>query len=381
MLDRLMANEVIDRFIQRPMRDLSSYKRLTRNDVDRKITLPPSDKEFYLHQAASILAGLELNEVLFFHWMGLGKTRIILTILSLRKARKENLTTLVLVPNEANVMNWVDQVKQFAPNLKIVPIRGTRAERFACLEEKGDIYCVQYAGLQSLMTKTVKTQTRDGEIKGKRKMQQDLAMEFAKRFNSIVFDESHMLVNKSSLVFNLCNTIARNCTVRIGMTGTPFGRDPMKLWSQCYLVDRGRTLGASITHFQAAFFKKKFNHWGGVDFIFNEKKRAALQRMLWNISIRYTAEECLDLPKLVKVPPIRVAKSKEMQKYYDETLLAAQQAHYKDYVELKNRFIQMRQITGGFLRLRNDLAETSVDIAFKENPKLDTLMDIIQSIP
>ena len=165
------------------------------------------------------------------------------------------------------------------------------------------------------------------------------------------------------------------------LTGCPFGRDPTDLWAQFHAVDLGETLGPTLGLFRAAFFKQKKNYWGtskySFDYIFQDEKINQLHKIIENRSIYYEAEES-DLPRVTRIKPV-VRFPVDTYQYYEK---AKQQiiAARGDYQEMKCAFTRMRQISSGFVGYWDDEDGGRAEFEFNDNPKLDKLLEIVQSV-
>lgn len=163
------------------------------------------------------------------------------------------------------------------------------------------------------------------------------------------------------------------------LAGRPFGRDPIVLWAQMYLIDRGETLGDTLTLFRQAFFKSKQNYWGGMEHKFKHSMRKELARILNHRSISYSAAECVELPKVVPLKEY-VDLPDEAQAYYKQFIKRLKASH-ASYIERKNSFIRMRQVSSGFVGLLDDETGAKVEVEFAINPKLDRTIELVEAIP
>lgn len=84
--------------------------------------------------------------------------------------------------------------------------------------------------------------------------------------DGLIVDEVHRFRSHSSQrTKHLLNTISKGIPVRYGMTGTPATEGLEGLWSQVYLVDRGRHLGTYISHYRTKYFYR--GGYKGYDYI------------------------------------------------------------------------------------------------------------------
>lgn len=354
--------------------------------------IPPSEFRLYTHQLSSFLLGITFNDFLFLLDMGLGKTLLSIMIIMYRKNLSQVDKTLVVVPNAANIEGWKDEISKFS-DLTSVGLIGTREQRFKLLEEEADVYIINYAGLQTLMTVDAeigsKKKTKTGKKKIKRAVDEELADNFANMFDLAVFDEIHKAKKHDTLTFKLCNRISANCDYRYGLTGTAFGRNPIDLWSQFYLIDRGDTLGNTISVFREIFFnmnkrhvyvkgkKRNFIEWN-----FDKRLKFKLNRMIQNRSIRYKDSECVDLPKKVKtIIPLNIPDG--TTDYYKTMLSSFREAGRQgsSRQNTESSFIKLRQVCSGFLKWKDPETGEMLDITFPENPKIEALRELLLQLP
>ena len=380
------AAQYVAKFLyKRPLQDHNYVKQMTEAGLKKELPVITYKLKPYLHQLACIFLGLRLPAFLFFLDMGAGKTMIALALIRIRMKAGTVKKSLILVPNVVNIASWVAEINKHAPELKVVRMdTPLRSERQARMQQEGDIWIVNYAGLQSLMTHTVRgVELPDGgRAKGKRTISDVLAVEVAKKFDCVIFDESHKVGNTQSLSYKLCLHLSQHVPFRYAMTGTPFGRDPMLLWGQFYLIDHGETLSPRLTLFRDIFFRREPTPYGsGIQFIFRKSLTKELNRLIQHRSILYKAQECANsLPKLVEIR-VPLEPPKDMQTYYAKALDEARNIRAGNYAVLKNVFMRMRQISSGFVRLKDAVNDEKVDIAFGFNPKMEALRELVDQMP
>lgn len=362
---------VVEAFLSRELEDHSWIKQVSREELYEDIPEGAFHTDPRLHQLACYTLGRFKPQFLFLLDMGAGKTKIILDIFRHRKLAGQAKRLLVLVPSGVNTEGWMEQIAEHTPDLRGLPLLGDKAQRLDLLQEEADVFLLNYDGLQSYMTK-LSTKKKEGRV-----LNYNTAHKFARLFDMVVFDESHLIGNKKSLRFRMCNILADEIELRYGMTGTPFGRDPEKLWAQFFLVDRGETLGNTLGLFRAAFFTAKENYWGGIDYTFDKSKEKLLHQMIQHRSIRYNELEFSDMPKVSRQVH-RLSFPGTTEEYYSRVLAELKQAK-GDLRATENAFIRMRQVTGGFLRVSDEEGNKS-DVQFYSNPKLEELESILDGV-
>ena len=348
--------------------------------------IPVPKTEPWVHQLACLYIGICFQEFLFLLDMGTGKTKIVLDLAQYYKDIKVTEKILVVVPTVLNVGEWKDEVEKHS-YLRYVSLHGTKAQREKALASDGDVYVVNYDGLQTFMTgfEEQKGKTKGGKKKRKRAINEKLVREFIKNFNMVVFDEIHEAKNSDSMVFRLCNRVAKSCDVRYGLTGTPTGRDPIDFWAEFYLVDRGSTLGAHIGLYREAFFISKINHFAqsrygkiAYNYTFDKRKQDKLNRVLQNRSIVYAEDECQNLPPKIH-KEIHISLTDDALAAYRILLEKAEAARGTE--EQENIYSKLRQICSGFQYVKTEDEDTKDVITYATSEKFEALESVLDDMP
>lgn len=370
-----IARSSVNEFLDRELDDCRWMKRLLADQILRELkqlrTQPVFKTSPWLHQLVCFFIGIYYPRYLFLLDMGLGKTKLLLDLLT--QVQRENKLDrgLVAVPRVTNMSSWRDDVLRHSdlePNpCNITDIEGKR-ERL--LNPTGDLTIIDYQGLQWALCK--KVPSKKGH---KLEWHEPWVRQARKLYNWVGIDESHMLSNDDSLWFRIMWQLTKDADYVYASTGTLFGKRVEDLWAQFYLVDRGETFGANLGIFREALFTLDSNGFGNV-WTFNKRRQPDLNRMLQHRSIRYDEREVpeLDLPKLTVVPPIKIEMEEEQRQHYLKALegLIAAEDHHGD---IEAPWIRMRQITSGYLAWK-DAAGDHV-VRFKDNPKLDHLERLV----
>ncbi len=332
----------------------------------------------WIHQLVGFLIAATVRpDFLFYYDMGAGKTSMLLNLFRYRKQRGEAKRALILVPEQIHMTTWIEHVPQHTPDLKLCVLTGSKEERFDLLNNKADIFLINYAGLQVYMTELKKIQRKKRWVMAQ-VLNEDLAINFVEHFDFLIIDEIHRIKTHSSLLFDLIWWLSVRCPFRYGSTGTPFGRDPSTLWPQFKLIDHGATLGETLGMFRAVFFSAKQNYWGGVDYAFRQDQLELLNKTIKNRSISYGENELPELPRRVSMQ-INVALTEEGQEYY-KRIVDRLREKQGDYRSLDSVYIRMRQCASGFLSLKPEDDDESIEriqVRFPVNSKLEALRMLI----
>lgn len=82
-------------------------------------------------------------------------------------------------------------------------------------------------------------------------------------YDMVIFDECTALKNMKALVTKSAYWVAAKASRVVLMTGTPYtNNNPLELWSQAYVLDRGATLGANISVFKKNFGGRSCEMYG-----------------------------------------------------------------------------------------------------------------------
>ncbi len=296
----MVKKDAIDAFLDRKLENYDWIKDVEVEEVKEAIKDLGYKSRLGLtprkHQLSTFYICATTNSFLLHLDMGTGKTYISVMLYDyFKNTTKTVKKMLAVVPNTVNIKNWEEQVLDFSP-FKPIMLYGSASERQRLLKEEGDIYIINYEGLQVMMASLQNVPKKKNK---KRVYDPILAKEFVNKFDMIILDEIHKTKNSKSLTFNLCKELCNKTPVRYGLTGTPLSRDSQDLWSQFFLIDKGETLGSGISMFRQAFYSSKPGYFGGMDFILDKKKEHILSAFLKNKSIYYADHECGDLPKQI----------------------------------------------------------------------------------
>ena len=379
----MIPSSAVDNYLSRVLDKHLWVKGLTAQQLDAELAkLNPQPKlnpRLRVHQRACFLLGVAHPQFCYWLDMGVGKTILALELLQYWIQCGLIKRALIFVTSDKAFNTWEKQFKEFGIDSPVVALAGSSVEKWRQLEGFGDgLVLVPYPGAVAMTCARVKGK------RGKVKLVLDdkLVERLAAWAQGIVLDESTKVGHKDSLQHKLVSRLRKSAKVRYALAGRPFGRDPTMLWAQHFLIDDGATLGETLGIFRAAFFTEKDNYWGGPyskEYKFKDKMRPQLAAMIQHRSITYSADECIDLPKVVPIREV-VAFPQEAEQYYRrvvEQVIAAK----GNLREMENAFSRMRQISSGFLGLKDEDSGEKVEIEFQENPKLERLLELIEELP
>lgn len=312
------------------------------------------------YQWAPLYVALKRKQFLLFLGPRLGKTKISLEYIQAIKKKvirdgDKPPRFLIVVPSDEIVSVWESETPKHG-HLKAVAAYGPTENRKKMLNQKGDLVIIPFSGLQAVGSVLKK----DRKGKSKRFPDKGLLEKLSQKFDGVIIDEIHHCKSSKSLRYKILKELTDNKKYCLGLTGTPFGRDPYALWPQFFLVDRGRTLGSNQFFFEQAFSCPSENQFKTYEF--DMRKKGMLSRKAAGGSYSLTTMEGLGISAIVH-NTIRLKPNREQ---WERTRELADSSLGSE--EPMNVYIKMRQIASGFIRLENGR-----DIPIGHSPKLGWL--------
>ncbi len=376
----MISKSAVRKFEKRKRISYSWMKRLKRKVVWDEVNLLLKGSGFrfktapYLHQLVCWYIGVCEGSFLFLLDMGGGKTKIILDIFGYYRKTRGFKKILVLVPNIINIDAWAEEV-EIHSDLRVMMLEGTTQDRWEAVQDEDcDVYVVNYQGLLHMVCKN--------KGRGKLEVNESKVKRLCSKFDMLVLDESHSVKNKESLTFRVCNRITKQVQESYALTGTPTGRNPQDFWAQFFLIDKGWTLGETLTVFRQALFTETEGFAGRKEWSFDKRKKHRLHQWIQNRSIRYSDHEMADLPREHR-QVIKVKMGPEQEGYYDtfRSGLIERVKEHASFKKLDNYYIRLRQISSGFLDWKDEETGKRSHVDFDNNGKLDAVDYIVSNLP
>lgn len=156
--------------------------------------------------------------------MGLGKTRIVLEYIR----RTGIQSTLVVAPLRVALHTWPSEIKKWTPMLTFNVLHGLNKS----MNKSADVFIINYEGLKWLI--------------------KEPKYKFSKGL--LIIDEGSMVKSPKSQRFKILNQLRGLFSHVFVLSGTPMPNGYQDLWSQYFLLDRGKSLGATYTTFFNRYF-------------------------------------------------------------------------------------------------------------------------------
>lgn len=226
------------------------------------------------HQETTVDFILDRDSVFILNDPGTGKTRTVLEAFKRYKEQEPTARLCVLAPLSILEPSWAGDIKKFTPTLSFsIAYAKNRAAAFA---SDADVYISNHEAVKYLAKQNP----------------------FSER-DWLVVDESTAFKNPTAKRSKSLKIISSAYSKRILMTGTPVPNTVCDVWHQMLCVDGGERLGTSFWKFRSQVCiptpvpgMPNVSNW--------EDKPGATEwvmDMIRDVSIRYKAEDCLDLPE------------------------------------------------------------------------------------
>lgn len=375
----MIDKAVVEAYLARELDDWSWVKKLSRGQLLAELDRLKHPFAFktkpWTHQLAVALIGAHLRRFAILLDMGLGKSKIMLDLMSYRRNEGTMTRALVLVPRLVNIGSWMDDIRVHS-DLRVQPIVGTTAQKWELLTEgEYDIALADYRNFGLLLHDRVEVVRKGKKVK-EQVLNKKRVSEVAARHNFLVLDEIQKCRNHDALQWKALYALSKLVEFSYGMTGTPFGRSPITAWAQFKLVDLGDTFGTTISLFREAFFTESFTPFGP-EWKFNKRRTAKFREFLRHGSLRYTEAEGPDLPPKI-VQQITVPMAPDQREHYRQVLKGRIEAGEQSQ-EVEAIYVRLRQIASGYLEWDDPDSGQRVVMRFAQNPKLEALEELVEA--
>jgi SNF2 family DNA or RNA helicase len=368
----MISKQAISRFLNRRLDNWVWMKQLKVEDfLDeyKHYKVKPYFKtEPWLHQHVMFHLGMCNPYFLFLFDMGTGKTKGILDIITQVQREGRLDRALITVNGQITIGSW-DKAIAIHSDLHPIIVTGEIEEKWEKLiQPQGDIAVIDYFGLHLALAKKVKQKGKNVYVKDDKKIKQ-----IQKLYNFYNGDESHNLRSTDTIWFSILKSLTETFDQRYLMTGTPMGKNPEDVFAQFYLADRGDTFSDTLGMFREGFFVRQAHAWKGIEYVFDKHKEKLFTEFMQHKSLRYTEDECNDIPQRHEIP-IRMEFTSEQREHYLRAVDGVINAD-GNIDQLENSYYKMRQIVAGFITWKDEYGDHV--IRFKRNPKLEVLEELI----
>ncbi|WP_150138458.1 DEAD/DEAH box helicase [Candidatus Enterovibrio escicola] len=191
-------------------------------------------------------------------------------------------------------------------------------------------------------------------------------------YDMVVIDEASSFKSPKAQRFKALKKILSKIDRMVELTGTPASNGLMDVWSQVYLLDKGKRLGKTFSKFRDRYF---IGDYMGYSFEPRPNTEETIYAKLQDVCLTLSAEDYLTMPKKINnimplsIPPKAVKQYKELEK---EFLLELEQG----MIEVSNA----ATLTNKLLQFSNGAVYTDDKRNFEivHDAKIEALDEIIQ---
>lgn len=333
----------------------------------------------YLHQIEDISIMMNVPSTMLDLDCGLGKTFIAIAYLAGMKLKHKHFKALILCPKLLIQNAWIEDIEKFS-NLSYFNMRKQRSAKidgkrkmvYLDVPDDRDVYIMNYDIVPQ----------RLNELK-------------AMDFDALIFDESSKLKNRKGIRAGKIKELVQHIPNKFLLTGSPMPNGIKDLWNQFYLIDNGVTLSNSYSEFESDTHKAinlKSKSQKGYDKIMQVETLAGRARVQARIApriIRHRIEDItdIDFPAKQRIMLYTELAPEQKRAYDDIRDELVTWLDTGETVTAANRLVELSklaQITGGFVTIDRKIkigSKWKGDLhRFKENPKLDMLIEHLEGI-
>lgn len=295
------------------------------------------------HQTRATFIGIAETSWLFALDMGLGKTKIALDIHTMRNKLDGKGKMLVLCPS-IMINTWRYEAQKHSEHtVQLIESKLSASEKVETFfSADADIVVCSITWI---------TQKLNG-LKSNSRESKKFIETFAS-FDRLVIDEGHKIMNPTSAGFKVTRKYLLDIRCRYILTGTPVSNNPTGIWALYYILDKGATFGDDFHSFANKYFRVEMTYHRFPKYFLLDRTKEAFYAAFWSRAIRWTEDDCSDLPE------------KEYIKLGLD-MTPKQNADYDNELEVGGNLQRLLRITGGS--------------GYKDNPKIEALRELLQEL-
>ena len=284
--------------------------------------------------------------------LGTGKSLASLWAYDYLKSVGQLNKALVVSPLSTLERTWADELFNHFPHLTFGVLHGTRKKRLQLLEHDYDVYIINHDGVNII----------EPHIRHRRDIDLvivDEVAQCARNAGTTKWKAINMVVNR--------HAEPRACWA---MTGTPTPNNPTDAWAQCRLV-----VPDNVPPYFGRFKNQVMKQITQFQWLPRPEATDIVRRVM-QPSVRFTRDECLDLPP-VMFETRSVQLTTEQNKAYKEMLTKLRTEAEEGEITAVNEAVKMGkliQIACGVV-----YANDGTEVSIPSSPRIDETRSIIES--
>lgn len=217
--------------------------------------------------------------------MGMGKTVITLTVLQYLRRQREAMKILIIAPKKVAESTWDSEAAKWdhTKSLTFSKIIGTKRQREEAVKAPADIYLINRENVPWLVD-YFKT------------------CEVPWQYDTVIIDELSSFKSWQAQRVKKLKSVRGQIRRIYGLTGTPASNGYMDLFSQIFLLDKGKRLGKTITEYRRNYFiPSRYVRNIPVDYKLLPGAAEEINKKLADICISMSADDYLELPEKIEI--------------------------------------------------------------------------------
>ena len=256
-------------------------------ELVKKYTFTGKYKPF-AHQRKTALFFTQHKKSFCFNEQGTGKTASAIWASDFLMQQGKVNRVLVICPLSIMDSAWRNDLFDFAPHRTVAVAHGEAKKRKSIIEQNTDYVVINYDGVE-----IVSDAIKEGG------------------FDLIIVDEATHYKNAQTRRWKTLSKILRDNTWLWMMTGTPAAQSPVDAYGLAKMVNPN-----SVPRFSGTFRDMVMNKITNFKWIPKESATSTVHKVL-QPAIRFTKDECLDLPSMTYVKRA-VELTRQQKKYYEQ---------------------------------------------------------------
>lgn len=320
------------------------------------------------HQKVTFNFSRALDQSALFLEQGLGKTKCAIDLATWRFREGQVHRVLYVAPNSV-VPQWRtdDVLKHLHPDFdKVTILDGSSKNRIKLIDEvvqdnRPGWMIINYEALLFIEYHLDRVQGKNQAL-----------------YQMTVFDESSKVKHATSQRSKVCWRLAKKVKYRNIMTGTPITQGAEDAFSQYRVLDE------SIFGPYATAFRGQYLILGGFENrqCIGYRNIGEFYKKLFSVGIRFTKEQCLNLPKKVYEKRTATLDADVSKKYrqLEKECVAEFAGKTISAPLVMTKLMKLSQVTAGFIYEQDEAGERLATHTFKRNPKLEVLKEIFEEV-
>ena len=325
-------------------------------------------KKPYAHQLTALEKSWNRQTYAYFMEMGTGKTKVLIDNLAMLYDKGKVDGALIIAPKGVVGTWYNNEIPAHLPDhiddvtvLWQANITKQQQEKLDCLFEPEENLHILIMNVEALST-----------TKGK-----DFAEKFLDSHNTLMaIDESTTIKNPNAKRTKNILKLSESAKYKRIMTGSPFTKNPLDLYSQCEFLDPWLLDYTSYYAFRNRYPEMKTMHAHGrsIQVVDKFKNLGELSDTLKNFSYRVLKEDCLDLPdkiymkRNIKLTPDQFKIYKQMK----DQAIAMLNGKVTSTATVLTQLMRLHQITCGHFTADDGSTQPI------SNNRMDELMGVLE---